>query len=250
MEEEGKQPEQEQVDIAVCIPARDEVHTWFAYSLTLADSYLAAKYDYVRTHLIISNGTLIQEQRTDLAKKAMQAGCSWIIYCDSDMRFPKNAFEELLKHKKPIVGANYATRKYPFIQTVTYRSDESDERVYTTPESEGLEEVASTGFGLMAVHRMVFEAMEQPWFFVPYDTKNNRFDCGEDIWFCRRAREAGFPVYIDHDLSKAVYHIGTMDWSHNHAVSLQAVAKHKTKLQKDDSNCIDMSNLDGQQSAA
>lgn len=238
------------VTLAICIPARDQVHTWFAYSLTLAVSYIAAKYDYVKCNLIVSNGTLIQEQRTDLAKKALASDASWVIYVDSDMRFPKNAFEQLVKHKKPIVAASYPTRKYPFIQPVTFRSDEGDERVYTKSDSQGLEEVASTGFGLIAIHRSVFEKVPQPWFYVPYDTVKNKFDCGEDIWFCRRAREAGFPVMIDHDLSQAVSHIGTMEWEHSHANSLVPLCEKRREMTEgSDLNCIDFSNLSSSSAA-
>lgn len=241
---------QSPVTLAICIPARDQVHTWFAYSLTLAVSYISAKYDYVKCNLIVSNGTLIQEQRTDLARKALASDASWVIFVDTDMRFPKSAFEQLVKHKKPIVAASYPTRKYPFIQPVTFRSDEGDERVYTKPDSEGLEEVASTGFGLIAVHRSVFEKVPQPWFYVPYDTAKNKFDCGEDIWFCRRAREAGFPVMIDHDLSKAVSHIGTIEWEHSHANSLVPLCnKRREMLDGETSGVIDLSNLSSSSAA-
>ena len=53
-------------------------------------------------------------------------------------------------------------------------------------------------------------------------------------------------ICVDHDLSKAVYHIGTMEWSHDHANSLVPIcAKRREMLdsQGGDMNCIDMSAL-------
>jgi hypothetical protein len=209
---------EERVKITVCVPVRDINHSQFTYSLTLACCYLAQHHKNVDVGLLFNNGTLIQEQRTDLAKKALSVGSSWVIFCDSDMTFPANAFEQLLKHKKPIVGANYSTRKWPWIQPVTFKTDAEDSRVYTRPESSGLEEVAATGFGLIAVHKLAFERIEQPWFFVPYNVTTNKHECGEDIWFCRRARKAGLEVFIDHDLSKQVGHVGTMEWTYEHSI--------------------------------
>ena len=39
---------------------------------------------------------------------------------------------------------------------------------------------------------------------------------GEDMYFCREAQKAGFKVYIDHDLSKQVRHIGVLEFMHEH----------------------------------
>jgi hypothetical protein len=31
---------------------------------------------------------------------------------------------------------------------------------------------------------------------------------GEDIYFCIKAKDAGFDTWVDHDLSKGIKHIG------------------------------------------
>ncbi len=34
---------------------------------------------------------------------------------------------------------------------------------------------------------------------------------GEDLYFCQKARDAGFVVWIDHDVSQLVRHQGTVE---------------------------------------
>jgi len=207
--------------IAVCIPAGEMCHSTFAYSLSLAIGYMGKNQPDASVMLYFNNGTILAENRTALAKIALREGADWLVWFDSDMRFPKDSIERLVAHAKPIVAANYPTRRYPMIETVSFVDDETQRRVYTAKESKGVESVAATGFGAMCVHRTVFEAMEPPWFFTPWDEENQKWDCGEDIYFCRKARKAGFDVLIDHDLSKEIAHIGMMEWSYVEANTMR-----------------------------
>jgi len=45
---------------------------------------------------------------------------------------------------------------------------------------------------------------------------------GEDIYFCKLAQAHGFKVWVDHDLSKDVKHIGKMEFTHDHAEACRA----------------------------
>jgi hypothetical protein len=56
--------------------------------------------------------------------------------------------------------------------------------------------------------------MEPPWFHVPWDAEKMRYECGEDVYFCKKATAAGFEILLDHDLSKDVYHIGNMEFGY------------------------------------
>lgn len=209
----------ESVKVGIVVPAQDRVHTWFAYSLSLALSRFAYDHPEVKTSLYFNNGTVLSEQRTELAKIAMIENCDWVVWFDSDMRFPSDTIERLLSHKQPIVLAGYPTRKAPAIEPTVYSDDVSMTRVYTTVHSTGLQEIASGGFGCVAVHRSVFETMETPWFHIPWNEEDQKYDCGEDIWFCRQARKAGFKVMLDHDLSKEIAHIGQYEFTYREAIA-------------------------------
>jgi hypothetical protein len=57
-----------------------------------------------------------------------------------------------------------------------------------------MERVAAAGTGGMLVRRKVFEALPRPWF----EVGQLRTDSlGEDLWFCKKAGERGFEVWVD-----------------------------------------------------
>jgi len=203
--------------VAICLPCRDQVCTSFAYDLAILTANFSAKHvsNGGKLYIFTSMGTLIANQRQQLALEAMDAGCSHILFLDTDMRFPKDTLDRLLAHDKPIVAANYATRRMP-VKTVAFKSDTNWDCIYTTPESTGLERVHSVGMGVMLIKREVFQKAELPWFHLGYSLKTHSFS-GEDIFFCRAARKNGFEVFIDHDLSKEVKHIGSFEFAHEHA---------------------------------
>jgi hypothetical protein len=95
--------------------------------------------------------------------------------------------------------------------------DENGKRqpVFSMPESTGLEEVGSVGTGVMLIKREVFQGMSEPWFDMPWQYDNRGY-MGEDVFFCKKAQELGFKVYIDHDVSKEIGHIGTFEFRHEH----------------------------------
>lgn len=198
--------------VSVCVPCRDVVDSGFAFDLArCVAAHTASTND--RVLLFQNQGTLIVNQRQELAQASLDAGATHIIFIDADMRFPKDAIFKLLAADKDIVAANYCTRKLP-LKSVAFADDTSQERVYSGPDDTGLQAVAAVGMGLMAIKAEVFQKMPKPWFHIHYQ---NGVYSGEDIWFCRGAREMGFEVFIDHDLSQDVRHSGAFEFSNAHA---------------------------------
>lgn len=200
--------------VAVCVPARDMVHTSFAFDLARAAAFHAANSDD-RLLLFQSLGTLICNQRQELAKEAIAAGADWILYLDSDMRFPKDVIGRLLAHGEPVVAANYATRRAP-VQPVAFRHAGLSERVQTAPDSTGLEKVFAVGMGVFLVRADALAGLPLPWFQIGWAPGLADF-VGEDLHFCRLLGEHGFPVLIDHDLSREIRHLGNFEYELNHA---------------------------------
>ena len=203
--------------IAICVPARDVVNTGFAYDLALMMSHWTYKnvHNDDRIMLYTSAGTLIVNQRQDLVVGALEGGCTHVLFLDSDMRFPKDTLCRLLARDVPIVAGNYATRRIP-VQTVAFATDDFTECVYSTPDKTGLEAVAAVGMGCMLLNTKIFDTMTLPFFMIGYSQKSNQFT-GEDIFFCRKARSLGIDILIDHDLSKEIGHLGTLEFRHDHA---------------------------------
>lgn len=197
--------------IAVCTPARDMVHSNYTFCLVNMVAYHTLNTPDAIA-LKINQGTLIQNQRADLCLEAMREDCTHVLFIDSDMTFPQDMVGRLLAHDKDIVATNCARRRMPTGPTARGLDAQL---VYSMPESTGLEEVESIGMGVMLISRKVFESLSEPWFETPWRTDKRGY-IGEDVFFCRKARAAGFKIYIDHDVSKEIGHIGTFEFRHEH----------------------------------
>jgi len=203
------------LNVAICVPARDHVNTGFAYDLALLSARwyggapAGSKFD---VHFV--NGTLIADQRHKLARMALAGNADYVLFLDSDMRFPSYLLEKLIAHDKDIVACNYATRRLP-VKTVAFRDFATLECIYSHDRT-GLEEVDAIGMGAMLIKTDVFRKLPQPWFNISWLPSGGIW-VGEDMYFCKLAQAHGFKVLVDHDLSKDVKHIGTMEFTHDHA---------------------------------
>jgi hypothetical protein len=201
--------------IAVCTPARDMVHTMFTYDLVNMVAYHTLNTNDA-VSLKISQGTLIANQRAELCLDAMHEKCTHVLFIDSDMRFPQDMIERLLQHDLDIVATNCARRRMPTGPTAQiYKENGERELVYTMPETTGLQEVGSVGMGVMLIKANVFAKLAEPWFETPW-RHDKRGYIGEDVFFCKKARDAGFKIWIDHDVSKEIGHIGMFEFKHDH----------------------------------
>lgn len=199
---------QQRPKVAVCMPALDFTATFFAYDYAgmLAHS---VKHADISVGRLIASGTYIYEQRETLAQAVLDNEYTHALWIDTDMRFPKDALLRLLSRALPVVGAGYPSRHVPYLPVVA-RSFHSDERVFTTRQHEGVEEVAAMGFGLLLMTREAIEAVEQPRFCPGWNQESKQF-VHEDTSFCFKAKKAGVPIFLDHDLTKLVKHIGRQE---------------------------------------
>lgn len=167
-------------------------------------------------------GTYVHSNRCKLVEMALNdPDVTHILWLDDDMRFPQDAIYKLLLHHVPIVGANYPHRIEP-LSPVAIKQMYPPLGLHTTPESRGLESVEVIGFGVCLMERQVFEKVPFPWFEQVYDRTLKTW-VGEDSRFCIGAREAGYTVWVDHDISKEVQHMGMR--SVTHADSAEWLAK-------------------------
>ena len=99
------------MNLAICIPARDEVHAGFAKDLAVLSAHSYAAPEWSKLDILMVSGTLIADQRMKLVRMALDGGADYLLFLDSDMRFPSHVVNQLLKRDLPIVAANYATRR-------------------------------------------------------------------------------------------------------------------------------------------
>lgn len=236
--------------VLLLLPAFDSIEM-----LTFTTLVKACKgYGMDKISIIPKWRTLIVEARNDLAERALLTKSEWFIYGDVDSVVPcgngamlrkyglnlpepkasRNAIERLMSHPadKLIVGALYKDRRGGTKAQCEkgFASLQENERLLglfnpspKTPQSDGLEEVGWIGFGLVRIHRSVFERMKEaakpggvlqeiappagretePYGY--FDT--TRQARGEDVKFCRRAGQIGVKVWLDTGL--LLGHIGS-----------------------------------------
>lgn len=180
-------------------------------SLVTMVAYTQQHMPGIRLMFVQERGTILASMRSYLAEDAVKKGATHILWVDADMVFPADALIRLLKHKKPIVAANYSQRRAP-CEPVAKQMD-GKHWLYTDHMSTGLEAAIACGMGLMLTETGVFVGLPRPWFDcgeVDIVEKTGKPGLiGEDFWFCYAANaQLGVHPYIDHDLSKQVGHVG------------------------------------------
>jgi len=202
--------------LAVCTPARDQVHTAFAFDLANLMGHFVSNHRGDQITPLVLEGTLIFDQREKLARMALEAGADWLLWIDSDMRFPCDAVDRMIGHDLHIVAANYSTRRMP-LRPVAALDPAGEHYHHTVRGSQKLEMVAHVGMGFMLVSRQVFLTVPRPWFLMSVGDHIPGGLEGEDVYLCRKAAEHGFPTFVDDMVSQQVRHIGAFEYSCEHA---------------------------------
>lgn len=213
------------LNVAVCVPARDEVHTGFAFDfarMCANDSIDRCAKTGGKLMLYTMAGTLIFDQREKLVSTALSEGADVVVFIDSDMRFPPDLINIMLSREVPIVGVNATTRREPTIPTACNLFREYDDEGNVTKfwwekvdsrDKNGIEKITAVGFGAVMIRKEVFESTPTPWFDVKWGKSGI---IGEDIHFCVKAGDHGFDTYVDHELSMHIRHIGIKEYGwHN-----------------------------------
>jgi hypothetical protein len=213
-------PSSEPIRVALCVPCQDMVHAGWAFSFASMVGFTTYHFPAIELVSLQVKSTLLPDQRNSLVRRAQQHGATHILWMDADMTFPKDALVRLLDHDKDIVGTNYSTRRPPNIPTA---EREGEGLIYITPGAAGLLEVSRMGFGLVLTKIGIYDTIEKPYFSLAYRPQFDDFT-GEDVFFCRKAKEAGFTSFIDLQLSQQVGHLGEFRYTLEHSDAMRDVA--------------------------
>jgi hypothetical protein len=197
--------------VAILTPAGDMCHTGFAMSLAhMVQKTLLDPPESLEALSVNSFGvSILPWGRQVLAKSAIELGVTHMLWIDSDMEFPSDMLLRFLKRDEPIIGINAMNRRKPFRNTALTALDAP---LVTNEHSSGLEKVWRMGFGVVWMSVEVFERMELPWFEFVWVPEVSVF-MGEDYSFFEKAKALGYELYVDHDISKGVYHLGTFAYN-------------------------------------
>lgn len=200
--------------ILVAVPSSGKWHS--ATSQCVAENvanFIRAKYEGEKDITVSSIvSSILPEARQRLVGEAWKWGATHLLFVDSDMAFPFDAFTRLVQHGMPIVGCNYARKNLMGLPTAYCEDDELIGSLYGEKDSEGLRPVKHMGFGLCLIDMRVFEAIDFP-FFMFEPTKDGFKFKGEDVYFFEKCREAGLTPMVDMALSEEVKHLGDFEYT-------------------------------------
>lgn len=223
---DGDKPE---LRIIVCTPVYgDTVKRGYAHSLAQAMAFFAqAKSDVpkqIDVQMVYSSNLV--ENRHILVSRAFQAEATHVLFWDSDIKAPPDAIVRLVNHQLPIVAINYAKKEPEARPTAYIDTDTYTGPCFTQEHHTGLQAVSSCGFGLMLISMDVLNKLDMPLFQFTQCGPDNAKTETEDVFFCRKARDAGFDIVIDHDLSKRCAHVGDWEYLTSHSDIAQAAKQH------------------------
>ncbi len=184
-------------------PARDTVPARFALDLATLYAYTTRwAWDANSVYLRFVGSTYVHVGREAVLSEAQQIGATHLLWLDTDMTFPEDTAWRLVQRRKPVVGCNCLMRDPRQIWT----AQRDGQRLATTAESTGLEAVDSVGLAVLLMRLDVVADLPRPYF--THGRNDSGGDIGEDMMFCRALKAAGHTIWIDHDLSKEIGHIG------------------------------------------
>jgi hypothetical protein len=203
--------------VAICIPSGDMVHADFAASLA-ALTYRCAPFaqdgkvfEPIPIAIINTKGSLVVNNRNKLVEEARALGVDYLFFVDSDIAVHPWTLRQFLAHDKDIVGATYIQREDPhrLLGKTVGGQLLGDTMAGGQIDTSGLMEVGALPGGCMLVKMSVFEKLERPYFQTPaHVTDGEPWIEGEDYFFCRTARAAGFSIWLDWAISLSLAHIG------------------------------------------
>ena len=254
--------------IAICIPAYGDTKAKFTqclanllihiHSVTLTDAEGRRIKPEIEVFMVACS--MLTQSRHKLVAEAIFWGADFMLWMDADHVFPPDALARLWSRNVPIVGCNYARRCSPTAPTASgYNEDGKKELVYTTEEkaqANEIEEVAHLGFGLCLIDMRVFDVLQAKAeekgedSFLPlfhFEVEGSTV-IGEDVFFFKKLRDAGFKVFVDHGLSWEVGHIHEQVITNAHA-NVQRdrwIKKSDESRQRYDDKIAELKAVDGE----
>ena len=181
--------------------------------MTASVQYRIANVAKQEVQLFASMGSMLPRMRMEAVMHALEAKADYLLMIDSDHRFPRKALHQLLSHGKDVVAANCVTKTIPTKPTARQRSDRPDGEMVISYGKSGIERVWRVGTGMMLVHMGVFRNIGPGVFDMKWRRALKTFQC-EEWSMCESMERANYDIWVDHDLSNEVTHIGQLHYEH------------------------------------
>ncbi|HLD58408.1 MAG TPA: hypothetical protein VI977_02080 [archaeon] len=188
---------EEKVKIGICIPLYNQVPSVFFIHFVSFFVETARKYSL---EIFQVDSTVVDVARNVLVENFLQSDCTHMLFLDSDMVFPPDIVELLLKRDKDVVSGLYFLRKM-LLPCFRFFKDGNYQSSYDFPK-DSLIKVDACGLGCILIKRKVLEKISEqnpgkPFFFTKYEQGSRVKIMGEDTVFCELVKKAGFEIFVD-----------------------------------------------------
>lgn len=206
-------------DVVIGYLHGDLITTPFHHSLLRTFIYDLCNNNRILNFIPVYASVNIGGPRNRIVREFLDGSGEWLWMLDTDATFDGDLLDRLLDVADPtdipILGAlthrlqdtgtaDPSGMPVRSVVPVAYQDTTVDGELVgystlTAHTGDGLLEVDETGCHCLLIHRDVLTKMTSdhpyPWF--SETILPNGTTCGEDITFCRQARQAGFPIHID-----------------------------------------------------
>ena len=189
----------------------NDVTVWGMFAHTITNSNYSVEPHFPK-------GSNLAGNRCKSVDRAREWGCKYIMWIDSDSLMMKDTCLKLLAHDLPIVSAVYVGKQPPF-NVVAGRLGKNNEHI---PANDLLNAMAVrddldwVGFGAILIKTEVFDKLEPPYF-----ADAGGANRGEDMYFCLKAKAAGFKINVDPNT--VIGHVGFYGYTPNDTRAYMAV---------------------------
>lgn len=156
---------------------------------------IICQYPYV--NYMLYSALTIDLMRNKIAEVAVKDKFDYVLMLDSDMIYPHDIIQRLLDHKKDIVGGLYFLRRVTGTEPSIWNKSKVNDKYESIKRGRGLLEVDFVATGGILIKTEVFKKIGWPFFKIKYF--DGRFKT-EDVYFCEKAKAAGYKLYADTDL--------------------------------------------------
>jgi hypothetical protein len=185
--------------LLVGIPSSRDWKIAFGISIVGLVIYLN-KLGIEATVRVIEN-SLLSQAREEMLLMAINEKFSHLLFVDDDTQFKPEAVQILVDRNKDFCAANQIHKNSEIIPTAR---GGHGERIYSKGKT-GIERITYIGLGFALIKIDAIKDISTPHFEVKWATQGY---LSEDHNFCYLLAQNNIELYVDHDASKYVWHIG------------------------------------------
>ena len=209
-----------EVKLVIGIPSMTEWHAEMALCLALMVHILTM--NLVKFHILNKRGSILPQLRQDLVDFAVEHEASHLLFIDSDQTFPEFLPLAWLETKRPVIGANIATKGMPSYPTAKRRVGGVLQPHYSDTANERFSQVSRVGTGILMLDLETMKKLPRPAFAPRWQPELNEGKGAfvfEDWALMEHLEALNIPVVVDNEISQAVGHIGTRSYDHMHIIA-------------------------------